>query len=52
MGRVVPDDAGMERHHHDQPTPPRVQSRVARPVDVSGAFVAFLGALLFLLLLL
>ncbi len=39
-------------HRNDQPSPTRVRTRVARPVDVSGAVVALLGALLLLLLLL
>lgn len=48
---AVADDADME-HHDDRPTTTRVRTRVAQPVDVSGAVVALLGALLLLLLLL
>lgn len=43
--------ADME-HHHDREHAPRVRTRVARPVDLFGAFLALLGALILFLLLL
>ncbi|WP_274387755.1 hypothetical protein [Salsipaludibacter albus] len=39
-------------HHDDRRHSTRVRTRVARPVDLSGAVLALLGALLLLLLLL